>query len=108
MVVLQQREHSSCPLLGFPFFFSSFSSRSFTLPVFLPWTCQQLLRDVTLTSTSFHQTLKEQVREGEGKKRRHHVNNVSCFLSGPVRMLLKREKQLLTSIAVFGHTALLQ
>lgn len=47
---LQQREHSSCPLLGFP------SLHSHLLFRCLPWTCQQHLRNITLTSTVSHQS----------------------------------------------------
>lgn len=59
---LQQREHSSCPLLG-----SLFCPPSLCGPLVfwrLPWTCQQHLRNIALTSTVSHQSLNEEVGEG--------------------------------------------
>lgn len=56
---LQQRELSSCPLLGFFLFFSLYSP--FGLPVFaldLP-----AAQKIALTSTVFHQSLQKTLEE---------------------------------------------
>ena len=71
---IQQREHSSCPLLGSP------SLHSPSLFLFLPWTCQQhQLRNIALTSTASPQSLNEEVGD------RHHINKIYHFLSVPVK-----------------------
>lgn len=72
VLALQQREHSSCPLLGCllfppPSLHSPLPSRS------LPWTCQQRLRDMALISTA-----SRSLRQRSGDRR--HINKTLCFL----------------------------
>lgn len=70
---LQQREHSSCPFLGFLLILLLLLLlRGLFLFRCLLWTCQQHLTNITLTSTFSHQSLRDE----EGEKERDDMVSI--------------------------------